>query len=119
MRAYEMRISDWSSDVCSSDLVLPHCPHCSRYFFPPPPRCPVCLSPQLQWERVSGYGRLRSWTDVYLDAISGIPAPFTIAEFELSEIGCASCGVRVCQYGKISLVAVSLKKKKQSNIDAL
>src|SRR3546814_10733043 len=22
--AYEMRISDWSSDVCSSDLVLPH-----------------------------------------------------------------------------------------------
>src|SRR3546814_7484175 len=24
--AYEMRISDWSSDVCSSDL--PHCPDC-------------------------------------------------------------------------------------------
>src|SRR3546814_4816921 len=22
--AYEMRISDWSSDVCSSDLVKPH-----------------------------------------------------------------------------------------------
>src|SRR3546814_3715287 len=22
--AYEMRISDWSSDVCSSDLLLPH-----------------------------------------------------------------------------------------------
>lgn len=67
------------------ELVLPHCPHCSRYFFPPPPRCQVCLSPQLQWERVSGYGRLRSWTDVYLDAISGLSAPFTIAEVELSE----------------------------------
>src|SRR3546814_2251420 len=24
--AYEMRISDWSSDVCSSDLSLPHPP---------------------------------------------------------------------------------------------
>src|SRR3546814_8733974 len=24
--AYEMRISDWSSDVCSSDLVLPRSP---------------------------------------------------------------------------------------------
>src|SRR3546814_753297 len=24
--AYEMRISDWSSDVCSSDLPLPRCP---------------------------------------------------------------------------------------------
>src|SRR3546814_5750352 len=23
--AYEMRISDWSSDVCSSDLVATHC----------------------------------------------------------------------------------------------
>src|SRR3546814_10007924 len=23
--AYEMRISDWSSDVCSSDLILPSC----------------------------------------------------------------------------------------------
>src|SRR3546814_9446646 len=23
--AYEMRISDWSSDVCSSDLCLRHC----------------------------------------------------------------------------------------------
>src|SRR3546814_8964999 len=22
--AYDMRISDWSSDVCSSDLLLPH-----------------------------------------------------------------------------------------------
>src|SRR3546814_6408472 len=25
--AYEMRISDWSSDVCSSDLVWPSAPH--------------------------------------------------------------------------------------------
>src|SRR3546814_4624944 len=26
--AYEMRISDWSSDVCSSDLMVPaHCAH--------------------------------------------------------------------------------------------
>src|SRR3546814_12264822 len=24
--AYEMRISDWSSDVCSSDLILPQMP---------------------------------------------------------------------------------------------
>src|SRR3546814_4131678 len=26
--AYEMRISDWSSDVCSSDLVKHPCPVC-------------------------------------------------------------------------------------------
>src|SRR3546814_8365647 len=28
--AYEMRISDWSSDVCSSDLALPAVPGAAR-----------------------------------------------------------------------------------------
>src|SRR3546814_9011215 len=28
--AYEMRISDWSSDVCSSDLVIALCQHAAR-----------------------------------------------------------------------------------------
>src|SRR3546814_7045273 len=31
MTAYEMRISDWSSDVCSSDLFVPHDHHESNY----------------------------------------------------------------------------------------
>ena len=74
----------WQAGL-SGDLVLPRCTRCSRYFFPPPPRCHVCLTPHLEWETLSGRGRLRSWTDVYLDAISGIAAPFTIAEVELSE----------------------------------
>src|SRR3546814_9811541 len=30
--AYEMRISDWSSDVCSSDLVLPAGVGCPVFF---------------------------------------------------------------------------------------
>src|SRR3546814_17273958 len=29
--AYEMRISDWSSDVCSSDLLARTAPHLARY----------------------------------------------------------------------------------------
>src|SRR3546814_3074130 len=29
--AYEMRISDWSSDVCSSDLLLQRCGGCIRF----------------------------------------------------------------------------------------
>src|SRR3546814_5074002 len=28
--SYEMRIRDWSSDVCSSDLLLTHVPPCHR-----------------------------------------------------------------------------------------
>src|SRR3546814_15656473 len=31
--AYEMRISDWSSDVCSSDLVFPDQHHFGRIFY--------------------------------------------------------------------------------------
>src|SRR3546814_1448343 len=30
--AYEMRISDWSSDVCSSDLIVPESPPPDRLY---------------------------------------------------------------------------------------
>src|SRR3546814_4772085 len=36
--AYEMRISDWSSDVCSSDLVGPLAPHLDVGFIQAPAR---------------------------------------------------------------------------------
>src|SRR3546814_3432740 len=39
--AYEMRISDWSSDVCSSDLYVPYAP-----WTPPPPGRSMETSPQ-------------------------------------------------------------------------
>src|SRR3546814_8026187 len=35
--AYEMRISDWSSDVCSSDLVTPRPPAAQIEIRPRPP----------------------------------------------------------------------------------
>src|SRR3546814_6009289 len=37
--AYEVRISDWSSDVCSSDLLA--CHHCG-HVIPTPRACPEC-----------------------------------------------------------------------------
>src|SRR3546814_5636888 len=38
-----MRISDWSSDVCSSDLLVSRlaCHHCG-HVMPPPRACPEC-----------------------------------------------------------------------------
>src|SRR3546814_7810265 len=79
--AYEMRISDWSSDVCSSDLYLVE---------------PVACTPASGWEkgqvenqvglirerfftprlRVKSYDELNAWL----------------------KIGRASCRERVCQY---------------------
>src|SRR3546814_16610922 len=39
--AYEMRISDWSSDVCSSDLLLPYARRDADTRFPESPDTPA------------------------------------------------------------------------------
>src|SRR3546814_5784197 len=69
--AYEMRISDWSSDVCSSDL-----PNLSTK------RIPSYRGPE------SAYG---SDTQYCLDRLS-------FNSINGAEIGRASCRERVCQY---------------------
>src|SRR3546814_9180249 len=68
--AYEMRISDWSSDVCSSDLA-PN--SLTQAHFSAPPAAPITL--------------IDARRSV---AMTGAPASF--------EIGRASCRERVCQY---------------------
>src|SRR3546814_15751937 len=81
--AYEMRISDWSSDVCSSDLLD---------------------------AAISGLGR-HSQTD----RLPHRPRRYPDVGASDEEIGRASCRERVCQYVSISVVAVSLKKKKSNS----
>src|SRR3546814_19036478 len=87
--AYEMRISDWSSDVCSSDLLAS-----ARPLHHPRRRGRGCAAgggdpPFRIWPRPDrDRPRIRSDGD---------------------EIGRASCRERVCQYVSISVVAVSLK----------
>src|SRR3546814_4489264 len=67
--AYEMRISDWSSDVCSSDLE------------------DVAIDELLEL-----YDAVVLATGAALDRHLGIPGG------QLPEIGRASCRERVCQY---------------------
>src|SRR3546814_1512630 len=85
--AYEMRISDWSSDVCSSDLAG------RAGFFDD-----------------AGYPTGSGWDEVDFPNIGDQHA------YALEEIGRASCRERVCQYVYISVVAVSLKKKKSNSM---
>src|SRR3546814_10203293 len=73
--AYEMRISDWSSDVCSSDLVF------SGYL-------PVSDSLKIR------LGARRTKRDGLVNNISGPD----MATQDRTEIGRASCRERVCQY---------------------
>src|SRR3546814_19263264 len=89
--AYEWRISDWSADVCSSDLRGTLCPKGAGLtdFIKSPNRLkyPEYRAPGSdKWQRIS-------WDD----------AP--------DQIGRASCRERECQYVSISVVAVSLTNK--------
>src|SRR3546814_19873313 len=97
-----MRISDWSSDVCSSDLWLM-----------------TEIETELFGMRVTGNAGIRfARTD---QSSSGFNSGSFVTvdrsyedwlpSFNLNQIGRASCRERVCQYVYISVVAVTLKKK--------
>src|SRR3546814_7220056 len=81
--AYELRISDWSSDVCSADLLW-----LKRSF--------ASFAGGLELAMFAYFGAFYSQAS-YMPAVH--------------KIGRASCRERVCQYVWISVVAVSLNKK--------
>src|SRR3546814_13518602 len=88
-----MRISDWSSDVCSSDLQSQKLAHY------------VVLPDGQVFFIVCGLAVAGSMLPLHLHLI-----------YQISQIGRASCRERVCQYVSISVVAVSLKNKKNKII---
>src|SRR3546814_15109683 len=105
-----MRISDWSSDVCSSDLDLhPH-------------QLPTRYLATYAFYR-HGYpdsaSRLRTYLAQEEGAVMDEPATArALAWFVLRgvqcEIGRASCRERVCQHVYNSVVAVSVTTKKHN-----
>src|SRR3546814_20304036 len=100
--AYEMRISDWSSDVCSSDLsqfnIAQACVH--RWAENPVEgrRLAIFHENELGHRDVWTYSRLSETSNQLASGLVKM------------EIGRASCREGVCQYVSISVVAVSLKK---------
>src|SRR3546814_17862847 len=98
-----MRISDWSSDVCSSDLQG----GVQRQNYLAPDESDRDLTTWRGSVRVSA--QLAAGRDVFLLGF------VNRRDHRLSvdrKIGRASCRERVCQYVSISVVAVSLKKQK-------
>src|SRR3546814_1113816 len=83
--AYEMRISDWSSDVCSSDL------HYARIFSTKKAAPGAVFKAGSYWPS----NPRRSVGAQYLDDVSHGPRGIGGAA---GEIGRASCRERVCQY---------------------
>src|SRR3546814_7663572 len=72
--AYEMRISDWSSDVCSSDLFIDEIRWNGKRFT------------DLTAKPITVLFKLYSWDRLLQEGIAG------------RKIGRASCRERVCQY---------------------
>src|SRR3546814_10953614 len=120
-----MRISDWSSDVCSSDLFPLCCPGAPEEWL----RHRSCRHASLRTDRVGKTGR--PFGNVASAKSNEHVAGFKLlaelfrqfvrilyrlrgmmhATFPASQIGSASCRDRVCQYVATPVVAVSLKKK--------
>src|SRR3546814_17029308 len=117
-----MRISDWSSDVCSSDLVLENLNVASK-------NLPAGVAPA-PGPDASGVGwvyqyvlksdrhsldELRAMQDWYLRYQLTTPPGVAEVASVGGQIGRASCRERVCKSGWISVVAVTLKKKYKSS----
>src|SRR3546814_16854047 len=102
--AYEMRISDWSSDVCSSDLEENGTQRLPRPSLAPTFRSSSRVITMSVAEVIwANCGFDSNWMRRGCTGVSGS-----------KEIGRASCRERVCQYVSISVVAVSLKKQKKN-----
>src|SRR3546814_8584142 len=86
--AYDMRISDWSSDVCSSDLALPQRPECPR-------RADDRQVGNVEMGR--DLGQLVGHSRAAGNTRHHASCAFEDA-FEHSQLGRASCRERVCKY---------------------
>src|SRR3546814_18127245 len=124
--AYDMRISDWSSDVCSSDLYSPNTYTFTKgqasttatptYSGGSPTSCtaspalPTGLNIDATTCTISGTPTALSTVPVMYSVIAANSAGSTTA----TEIGKAPGWERMCQYSESTGVAVSLKKKKKT-----
>src|SRR3546814_12074192 len=103
-----MRISDWSSDVCSSDLAYPD--NRGKVVFlqiNPPSRSDVADYVDIRRELEAVAGHVTGAFAEY----DWAPIRYLNKSFSRREIGRASRRESVCQYVYISVVTVSFKKK--------
>src|SRR3546814_14629211 len=100
-----MRISDWSSDVCSSDLLFPLGVGPETVLLGRIAAGVVWVAALLATLLALDRLFAKDYEDGSLDLLVLSPLPLE------AKIGRASCRDRVCQYVVISVVAVSLKQK--------
>ena len=69
------------------ELVMPRCKTCDHLFFYPRSECPHCFATNLEWVKVSGRGRLHSYTIVQQPANPAFrdDVPYVYAVVQLEE----------------------------------
>ena len=69
------------------ELMMPRCKQCDNMFFYPREECPRCASTNLEWVKVSGMGRLHSFTIVRQPANASFieDVPYAYAIVQLAE----------------------------------
>src|SRR3546814_12750810 len=105
--AYEMRISDWSSDVCSSDIMFDGIK--ARLEGGAPVKSLSVPAFIAEGTIAHDLGALQGR---FPELDIGSYPFFRMGKFGTSQIGRSLCRDRVCQNVYISVVAVSLIKKK-------
>lgn len=68
------------------------CDDCSHMTFPPKPVCPHCWSDKVSWQKLSGKGILRSYTEICAAPLAfAEEVPYTVCLVDLDEnIRCMS-----------------------------
>ncbi len=74
----------WTSGA-DGHLRILRCGHCGHWQHPPLPRCPVCHGDDLAPQKVSGKGRVISFTVNHQAWTDGQVDPFVFAVIELDE----------------------------------
>src|SRR3546814_18715250 len=121
--AYEMRISDWSSDVCSSDLGAAYAQALAAsgieydmLFGPAYKGIPLvtavaCAQAEQGLDVPYAYNRKEAKDHGEGGTLVGAPPRGRVVSVADVQIGRAQGRERVCQSVQIAVVAVSLKKK--------
>lgn len=69
------------------ELLMQRCGNCGKYRWLPRPMCPHCNSLQREWVKVSGRGKVFTWTIVThpVHPAAASKVPYNVVEVELEE----------------------------------
>lgn len=83
------------------ELLIPRCAACGAWLWQPRPLCSRCHAPDPVWTRVSGAGRIASWTVIHPPVLPAWveAVPFVVLLVELDE-GPRLLGYRVDDAGR-------------------